>query len=307
MKTRRFLPIRSLLAASLLLAGLATGDSNELPPPQALAAEKPEPGEPVQPLLDTMASLIDLLEAQGLLDRRDPQLRRQLVDLLLVKAGTPATKTTVANDDTIAATPPASRLQGPFGVRVRSAYLAIEMVGDDLPQRLEQAWHTPPASAAAALIVDLRQANGQASPATLAAVEQQLRQERRPIAVLIGSQTSGAGERLAHLLVAASRAVTVGQPTAGQPFPIVAVELPGFGDTVRIPQRPAEARWLQAWPPSPIVPVVLVEGGQRRPAGDLPANDELSAAFVDADPCLRRAVDMMATIMAFGQPSENEP
>lgn len=116
---------------------------------------------------------------------------------------------------------------------------------------------------------------------------------RLPAIVLVGRDTAGAAEVFAILIERAGNALTMGQRTAGRPFPLKKVLLRN-GDLLLIPDIPPPLRTVA---PVPVKPSVAAQAGPQVDYARL-------AETVDGDqqdPCLQRAVDLLLSLHALRQ------
>ncbi len=105
-----------------------------------------------------------------------------------------------------------------------------------------------------------------------------------PCAVLIGKNTSGAGEIFAFLMAKARQGLLIGAPTTGEPFPLKRVEMNSKYDLL-IPQIPEELGMI---PASPVQPAIKIKAYPQISYTDLKKVDEERI-----DNCLSRAVDLL--------------
>ncbi len=116
---------------------------------------------------------------------------------------------------------------------------------------------------------------------------------RLPAIVLVGRDTAGAAEVFATLIERAGNALTMGQRTAGRPFPRKKVLLRN-GDLLLIPDIPPPLRTVA---PVPVKPSVAAQAGPQVDYARL-------AETVDGDQqdaCLQRAVDLLLSLHALRQ------
>jgi len=115
-------------------------------------------------------------------------------------------------------------------------------------------------------------------------------QVQLPAIVMVGHETTGAAEVFAALLERGGNALTMGQPTAGRPFPKRKLRL-RRGDLLLVPDVPPPLRSVRS---EPVQPAVVAKSGPQ-------ADYELLAGKVDGDEsdlCLQRAVDLLLSLHA---------
>jgi len=110
-----------------------------------------------------------------------------------------------------------------------------------------------------------------------------------PMAVLIGSRTSGSAEILAALIDRGRQGLTIGGSTAGRPFQFKTLKCGPY--TLSMPMAPDSLGFLDALP---VVPEIAVSPYSAIPYEKLASGSKSE----ESDKCLSRAVDLLVSLDA---------
>lgn len=114
---------------------------------------------------------------------------------------------------------------------------------------------------------------------------------RLPAMAMVGHETAGAAEVFVTLLERAGNALTLGQPTAGCPFPKQKLPLRN-GDFLLVPEVPPPLHSVSAGPVRPAIPAQLgPQVSYQKLAGVVNGGDQ-------DDLCLQRAIDLLLSLHA---------
>ena len=140
----------------------------------------------------------------------------------------------------------------------------------------------------AGIALDLRNCRG-GSEAEALGIAKNLKQFETPVAVLIGSRTSGGAELLAAILEHERQGLSFGASTAGKPFPVKKVECGEYA--LALPQLSKELPYVKQMPLKP-----SIEVGENQQEDYAKLSNELRSE--ESDHCLSRAVDLLVSLDA---------
>ena len=282
---------RALLLAVVFLTGSGWAKPTRKSPAQPDGGERP--GGPECSVVAGVVEVLELLEAEELLPGRDVEARRSIVRAILTAlncGGQLMVAPGLPGDGTAQVELPVVGHRATVGGSF--LYVQVFSVSDEGVRALAEALADADHGHHEGFVVDLRYARGGSVQAAGAAAKR-LAQTKLPVAFLTNGQTSGAAEVLVALAKRGTHAVVVGQPTRGLPFAWCRKAL-ACGDALLLPAPDSNGTDAVAAKPHP--PDVLVE--QKLALDDLrrskPGEGETS------DLVLRRAVDLLKTIMALG-------
>ena len=263
------------------------------PPPDAQPApDAGPPGSEVEPVLPPiLAEVLSLAERETVFPLSAPATQEKLIQAILEVVGCGARLVPNA----AAAGEPAA-VEAPVILHSRCVYLPLHRLDASTVQAIAKARSEVKPEASDGLILDLRYAQGGTVEDARQAVAA-LAGLGKPLVLVVSGQTTGASEIFAFLTRKSLGAVLIGQPTHGcqaslEPFAL------STGQSILLPKPVPEVDGVKM-PGAPLLPDVTM--------APLPAREQLAGltaerfdALPDRDPALRRAVDLLTTIRAFG-------
>jgi hypothetical protein len=257
----------------------------------ATAAEEAER----QSLRSAVDELLEVLEEGSLLPDDGPDARRAILGAILEALGLDARLERAAG--TVAGGEMVTLVAGQTTLRGYFLYIQLLAIEPGLAREVNGLLRDAD-SHYSGIVLDLRAARGGDMDSAGAVVET-LKALDLPLAILIDKRTAGAAEVLASRAEAACDAITIGQPTAGFPFPSYSVTLDS-GDTIRLPKVTADGEAPRQWSCRPIQPDVRVE--QVMDPAELrdPQRHEIATGdtLIDSDLALQKAVDLLTAVKA---------
>ena len=235
----------------------------------------------------SVAALLQALRSRGQLPVLDSSRREEALAGLLSGLGMQTQQPGQAK---------ASSIQEPITLNGLYAYVRVAHVGPGLADAAEGALADVRNGHYEAVILDLRGTSGTIAKG-IGESFAMFRKDPIPIVALLGVTSGGAAMDLASHLRQKYRAILVGQSPRAPLPPAEQLVLP-TGDRVSLPGRKADE------PPQavPLVPDIAVRDAHAATVTFENAAPENWTTLAARDECLRRAVDLLATMRALRQP-----